>query len=146
MTTSDAEPLLLDTHVWIWASEANTARVSARVVSLLNAAAREGRLLVSAVSVWELAVAVARGRVSLNEPIEVWVRRRSGPGGHRLVPLTPEDALESVLLPGSMHADPADRFLVATARRFGARLVTADGKILKYGLDNWVLTLDPGQL
>ena len=143
MPSADGEELLLDTHVWIWASEANTARVGVETIRAINAAALAGRLIVSAVSVWELALLVRRGRVTLRESVDTWIRRRSGPGGHRLVPLTAEDALESVLLPGTFHSDPGDRFLVASARRRGARLVTADSRILTYALDGGVLVRDP---
>lgn len=139
-------PLLLDTHVWIWLSEGNTARVTREVIRTVNAAARDGRLLVSAVSVWELALLVTRGRVKLSEPLPVWTARRAGAGGHRYVPLTEEDALGSVLLRGTFHADPGDRFLIATAQRLGARLVTADEKILEYAAaGNGLLVLDPGR-
>ncbi len=41
--------------------------------------------------------------------------------------------MESVQLPGSFHADPADRMIVATARIAGAMLVTRDRRILDYG-------------
>lgn len=144
MSISDGELLLLDTHVWIWAAEANTARVGLDTIRVINGAARDGRLLVSAVSVWELALLVTRGRVTLTEPLETWIARRSGVGGHRFVSLTHDDALASVLSPGDLLGDPADRFLIATARRLGARLVTADHKILAYGTAGEVRVLDPG--
>ena len=39
----------------------------------------------------------------------------------------------STRLPGDLHGDPADRILVATARRMGARLMTRDRRLLDYG-------------
>jgi PIN domain nuclease of toxin-antitoxin system len=50
-----------------------------------------------------------------------------------VVPLTPEIALESTRLPAPFHGDPADRIIAATARRFSARLLTKDRKLLAYG-------------
>jgi PIN domain nuclease of toxin-antitoxin system len=46
--------------------------------------------------------------------------------------ITHEIALQSYLLPGDFHKDPADRILVATARVLGCTLVTADTLILNY--------------
>lgn len=126
-------------------SEGDTARVTRGVMRAINDAAHDGRLFVSAVSVWELALFVTRGRVRVSEPLPTWTARRAGTGGHRFVSLTAEDALSSVLLRGTFHADPGDRFLIATAQRLGARLVTADRKILDYAAaGNGLLVLDPG--
>lgn len=44
-----------------------------------------------------------------------------------------DTVVDSVYLPGGFRADPADRFLVATARTLDAVLVTRDEKILRYG-------------
>jgi hypothetical protein len=62
-----------------------------------------------------------------------WVRRALETPGLSLVPLTPEIAVESTRLPGNLHADPADRILVATARNLGACLMTRDQALLDYG-------------
>jgi PIN domain nuclease of toxin-antitoxin system len=48
------------------------------------------------------------------------------------VPMSHEVATEAYALPGSFHRDPADRLLVAAARRSGLTLVTADDRILAY--------------
>ena len=52
--------------------------------------------------------------------------------GIRLAALTPEIAIDASHLPGVFHSDPADRMIVATARRIGAAIVTRDRKILDY--------------
>ena len=48
-------------------------------------------------------------------------------------PVTGAVGVESVLLPGEIHGDPADRMLVATARLNGWQLATRDRQILAYG-------------
>jgi PIN domain nuclease of toxin-antitoxin system len=53
--------------------------------------------------------------------------------GLALAPITPEIALESSRLPGLFHGDPADRIIVATARRTGAQLMTRDRELIQYG-------------
>jgi PIN domain nuclease of toxin-antitoxin system len=59
----------------------------------------------------------------------------------QLAPLTPSIAILSTRLPGNFHGDPADRFLVATARIDGARLITKDRRILEYGREKHVSVL-----
>jgi PIN domain nuclease of toxin-antitoxin system len=56
--------------------------------------------------------------------------------------VTPEILIDAVELPGTPPNDPADRFLIATARQHGLRLVTRDALILAYGQGGHVLTLE----
>lgn len=53
-------------------------------------------------------------------------------GAVRFVPLDSETAVAFAALPGDLHKDPADRLIVATARRLVAVLVTADVRIRRY--------------
>lgn len=46
--------------------------------------------------------------------------------------VTPLDAIASTQLPGNFHKDPADRIIVALARRLKVPLINCDGKILAY--------------
>ena len=52
-------------------------------------------------------------------------------------------ALLSNRLPGSLHGDPADRILIATAYQESAVLVTADEKILSYGNNAFISVYNP---
>lgn len=124
--------LLLDTHIWIWALNGDRRALSAGSVAMLNHASAHGRVLVSAISVWEVAVLSSKRRISLTQPIDTWVSAGLSAPGLRLVPLTPEIAIDSTRLPGVMHGDPADRIIIATARRMAATLVTSDRAILDY--------------
>ena len=58
--------------------------------------------------------------------------------GVRIEALTPEVLIESSFLPGVLHRDPADRILIATARRFDLTLVTRDHTILDYAQEGHV--------
>lgn len=118
--------LLLDTHVWIW-SLLDPDRLSRKAVRVLEDPSSE--LWLSPISLWELSVLVERGRLTLEEPIDEWIARAFDVAPMREAPLTHEIALESarVSLP---HRDPADRFLVATARVLDLSLATADERIL----------------
>lgn len=65
--------------------------------------------------------------------------------GIRLVPLLPNISVASTRLPGSLHADPADRIIVATARHLAASRLTADGLLLNYGNAGYMKVLSAEQ-
>ncbi len=126
-------PILLDTHCWVWSQFGHTHEFSATGLASFKQAAAEQTLLVSVISVWEVALLESKRRLHLNMDCMEWVRQALETPGLTLVALTPEIAVESTRLPGNMHADPADRILVATARNIGARLMTRDQALLNYG-------------
>jgi len=120
---------LLDTHIWLW-SLLEPARLVPRVRRALGSTANELRL--SPISVWEVVVLVEKGRIRLNQDLDDWVRLALSSAPLVEAPLTFEIARESrrVALP---HQDPADRFLVATARVADLVLVTADERLIEAG-------------
>lgn len=136
--------LLLDTHVWVWAVEGIENEIGPEARSEIHLGSREGRILVSAISVWEVAMLEARGRIRLSRPVEEWVRAALRAPGVRLLPLTPEIAVESTRLPDEPPGDPADRLIAAGARVTGSRLVTRDRKLLAYAETGHVDALDTG--
>jgi PIN domain nuclease of toxin-antitoxin system len=86
----------------------------------------------SALSMCEIAMLEARGRIRFDIPCLDWVEKATGLRGLSLVPLTPSIAVNATRLPGDFHGDPADRIIVATARAVGGVLVTRDAKITEY--------------
>jgi PIN domain nuclease of toxin-antitoxin system len=85
------------------------------------------------ISVWEIAVPHAKGRLQLSVPLRDWVRDALSPVGIAHLPLDAEFAAESALLAGQPHPDPADRFFIATARTKSLILATRDRTIIEYG-------------
>lgn len=75
---------------------------------------------------------VARDRIALSMDIEAWLSVVSQIEAVSFVPVDNEIAVKSIELPGDFHKDPADRIIVATARKLAAPLVTADSKIRDY--------------
>ena len=130
--------LLLDTHIWLWYAEGDGARLRPASVRKLDDARKSDGLVVSAISVWEIGMHAARGRIQLAVPLRDWVERALGVPGIRLAPLDAAVAAESTLLPGEPHADPADRFLIATARTQGLALATRDERILEYAKSGYL--------
>ena len=124
--------LLLDTHIWLWYAEGDTERLRPASVKKLDAARMSDGLMVSAISVWEIGVQSAKGRIQLSIPLRDWTEKTLGVPGIHFLPLDAAAAAESTMLPGNPHGDPADRFLIAIARTQGVALATRDGYILEY--------------
>jgi PIN domain nuclease of toxin-antitoxin system len=112
---TETEPLLLDTHIWIWLNE-GVAQLPQEVRRRIDRAGARGGVLVSVMSVWEVSLLHARRRLRLDQELRAWVRQALAPP-ISVADLTPEIALECHHLPAWSHGDPADRILVATARQ-----------------------------
>jgi PIN domain nuclease of toxin-antitoxin system len=123
--------ILLDTHVWLWLLH-EPSQLSSQARALIDLEEPKNGLLVSAISVWEVAVKTSLGKLSLPLPIDKWYGLAQTQSGIVIEPLNPLDAIASTQLPESFHKDPADRILVAIARRYKIPLVTCDAKILNY--------------
>ena len=95
-------------------------------------AAQADSLFVSAITPWEIAMLVSKGRLIFGQEIGEWLRTALSMPGIRMMPLSIEISVASTQLAGDFHADPADRMIVATARHLGATLVTEDKLILNY--------------
>jgi PIN domain nuclease of toxin-antitoxin system len=118
--------LLLDTHIWIW-SKLEPKRLGRQVRAELSNPVNE--LWLSPVSIWETLVLMQKGKIRVEKPF-VWVKRAAEQ--LREAPLTHEIVSTGLALPLS-HADPADRFLAATAKELDLTLVTADQRLLGLG-------------
>jgi PIN domain nuclease of toxin-antitoxin system len=122
--------IVLDTHVWIWWVHGDDQLTQAQIDAI---EANEMDVIgVSAISCWEVAKLVERGRLELPCPLPEWFEQALSYPGIQLLPLTPEVAVESTQLPGEFHRDPADQIIVATARLHSCPLVTSDTKLLRY--------------
>ncbi|HEX9771894.1 MAG TPA: type II toxin-antitoxin system VapC family toxin [Steroidobacteraceae bacterium] len=125
---------LLDTHVWLWLALGTPKKIAPATLRLIEESARSVGLLVSIISVWEIALLEARHRIVLPLPLRDWVDLALDRPEIRLVGLNrPGTVIDGVKLPGEFHSDPADRFLIATARARRAALVTHDERIIEYG-------------
>jgi PIN domain nuclease of toxin-antitoxin system len=119
--------LLLDTHIWLW-SLLDRKRLSPRVIKEIGDPNNE--LWFSPISIWELIILCQKGRVILDQEVNSWIAHKLGAVPLREAPVTYEVARETgrLQLP---QRDPADRFLLATAKVFELTLVTADEHLLK---------------
>jgi PIN domain nuclease of toxin-antitoxin system len=142
MNAEAGRGVVLDTHVWVWYVENARGRFSRRIEPLIERAVLDGRVAVSAISIWELAELEVHGRIELAMEVRTWVQRALSFPGLRLKALSPSIAIDSTRLPGEVHRDPADRILIATARQLGAAIVTCDERILGYARQGHVRVVD----
>lgn len=106
--------IVLDTHVWVWWAH-DEQQLGPSQLSAIEASQTDV-IGLSAISCWEVAKLVERGRLELSRPVDEWLRLALGYPGIRLIELSPEIAVGSTQLPGKFHRDPADQIIVATAR------------------------------
>jgi PIN domain nuclease of toxin-antitoxin system len=121
--------IVLDTNALIWLL-ARSDRIGAQAVRHVDNALHADRVLISAASVWEVAILVAKKRVRLEQSVEQW-RIDALQLGIEEVPMDGDLAIEAVAL-ADLHPDPGDRFIVATAIRMRATLVTSDARLLAW--------------
>jgi PIN domain nuclease of toxin-antitoxin system len=119
--------ILLDTHALL---DLGLPEIGLAARTACNEALHEGRLAVSAISFCEAAALIDRQRFQLDRDVRHW-RDDLLIGGLVELPVDGEIEISAVAL-SDLHRDPADRLIVATALRHGARLVTADQRILAW--------------
>lgn len=122
--------MLLDTNALLWFGFGQA--LSKAADAAIDEALLAGGLYVSAVSAWEIGTLVRVGRLSLSAPPEAWFAIATAGSAIQVVSLDADTALAATNLPGNFHRDPADRFLVATARSLRVPIVTRDNRILAY--------------
>ena len=124
---------LLDTHVLLWWLD-DPARLSAAQREVVLSADTKSPLLVSDISLWEVATLYSLGRIRLATPLRKWLDKAVAPPLVQRQSISPAVAAEVAALPDSFHRDPADRILVATARLLEATLLTQDRRIVNADL------------
>lgn len=123
--------IVLDTHVWLWWLH-DPARLSPTAVQLIEQEQESGALILSSISIWEVAVKVQSGKLAIPMEILQWYELARSYPATVIEPLSPVDAIASTQLPGDFHKDPADRMIISLARRLAIPLITCDRKILEY--------------
>jgi len=120
---------LLDTCAVLWAVSEPEKLSTEGKRSLSDPAAE---VFVSVISCAEIACAVERGRIEIDRHWKSWFRNYTELNGWQIVPIDLGVMEEAYSLPEYSHRDPADRIIVATARKFHLQIVTADRRMLDY--------------
>lgn len=124
--------LLLDTHTLIyWCSQPD--RLSADQQHAMRTVNPDNPVIIADISLWEIAALTSGGRLRLDLPLREWISRAVSPPLVRLAEITANIAHEVADLDAWENRDPADRIIVATARVYGARVITNDRLIRDSG-------------
>jgi PIN domain nuclease of toxin-antitoxin system len=121
--------MLLDTCALLWLVEGT--RISRPVLKQIQAAPN---LCVSAISAFEVALKVHSGKLTLSDPVTVWINDAMAHHGISIVPLDLDICVKAAGLP-PVHADPCDRFIIATALIHDFPIITKDERFAAYGVE-----------
>jgi PIN domain nuclease of toxin-antitoxin system len=122
--------LLLDTHTLFWSVE-EPSKVSATAMAAMQDPAND--LLLSAATIWELAIKVGQGKITLSMPYRQWMETAMADLDLEILPVTVEYAERQSVLPPH-HKDPFDRLMIAQALVDGIRIVSVDAVLDAYGV------------
>jgi PIN domain nuclease of toxin-antitoxin system len=125
--------IVVDTHVLVWWANQSNDKLSKTAKNHLQKAEKlDGGIIASAISAWEIAILVSKGRLILSMDVEDWLDNVAALPGLCFLPVDRYTLVQSTRLPEPFHQDPADRIIVATARGLNLPLVTADQLISAY--------------
>jgi PIN domain nuclease of toxin-antitoxin system len=122
--------LLLDAHTLIWAVD-QPSNLSTTAATTLQDPANERFL--SAGTLWEIAIKVGLGKLTLSQPYRQWIEKAIADLGLAVLPLTIDHAEVLTVLPHH-HRDPFDRLLVAQSQVESMPLVSTDSQLDAYGI------------
>ena len=120
--------LLLDTHAFLWLVE-GSPNLSTTARSALSDPRND--LYLSAASVWELAIKTGNKKLTLTDPLDLFLAKWVGAYHIAVLPIETPHALAVATLPNH-HRDPFDRILIAQALIEGMTLTSADAKFAPY--------------
>ncbi len=129
--------LLLDTCFILWLSaEQPVARSAVEQVRRVRTSG--GVVTISVMSDWEIGMLVSKGRLPYIRSPLAWFEQFVLDGAATVEEVNAELLVESSFLPGTVHGDPTDRILIATARAKNLAIVTRDRRILDYSVAGFV--------
>jgi len=121
---------LIDSQSLIWYVDQDHLLGAAAHAAITDPA---NDLLLSAATVWEIAIKVGLGKLTLSLPFRQWMNQAIADLGLRLLPITVEYADVQAGLPRH-HGDPFDRLLVAQAMVENVPVISADPRLDAYGI------------
>ncbi len=122
--------IVLDTHTLIWWVD-SPQKLSRKAKKAIEESEKKSAIYISSITVFEIYLLLKKGKLELSSSPDIWFSKIESLPFLSFVPVNNKIAAESVKMDIS-HQDLADRMIIATAQYLGAKLVTADKKILNY--------------
>jgi PIN domain nuclease of toxin-antitoxin system len=119
---------LLDTHVLLWLASAQT-ELSEKVKKIIRS--NSGNLYISSISAFEISIKFYKKKIKLPLSPNEWYIKAITLHGLDEITINSEILIKSAALP-SIHNDPADRIIIATAMIHNAKIISKDKLISKY--------------
>jgi len=123
------QPVILDTCALLWLASGDKALSRAALKQINEAPA----IYLSAITGFEIAVKMSKGKLSLPVPAQEWLEKVVEHHGISIIPLDLAICIKAAQLP-RIHDDPCDRLIIATAQINGLAVVTRDERFEKYGV------------
>lgn len=120
--------IVLDTHIWVRWLDPKANPLSYGLIEIIET---EDQVAVSAISCWEVAWLLRRGRLQLGMDLHDWIDHALNGSNVSCIPLNRSISLIAASLP-EHHRDPADRFIIATAIESDAQLISFDNYFPDY--------------
>jgi len=120
----------IDSHALIWFVDQHQQLSSTSQAAMSDPS---NELLLSAGSIWEIAIKIGLGKLVLTQPYLPWMSQALGDLGITILPITVEYAHAQASLP-KHHSDPFDRLIVAQAIIEKVSVVSADARMDAYGI------------
>lgn len=120
--------ILLDTCVMIFDALA-PEQLGPKARRELEKGRSSGSLTCSAISLWEIAMLLSKGRVKTPMSPRDFLNDVIAANGLLVLPITPEIACHAAFHADFTHGDPADRIIAATALHHKALLLTCDTRL-----------------
>lgn len=121
--------IIIDTCTLIWIANGEK-KLSAQAIELLES--EDAEVFLSAISAAEIACLAEEKRIRIKSHWKKWLEELTRKNSIQILPIDFEIICEAFSLPGEFHKDPADRLIVASARKLNATVITNDKKIINY--------------
>lgn len=121
--------ILIDTHILIWHLEGNAQLSPDRRNIIADAA---NNILISKVSLWEIAVKLSLGKLQLAKSLKEIISEIEF-STSELLPIENDHILSVASLPFH-HKDPFDRLMIAQALTENIPVITSDPDFASYGV------------
>ncbi len=122
--------ILIDTHIFLWFVN-NDPQLSLTAKILLES---DVEILLSVASLWEIAIKVSTGKMTLPQPFEIFIPEQLQQNDITVLPIATEHLTYITTLPFH-HRDPFDRLLIAQSIVEGIPIVSGDDAFDLYQVD-----------